>query len=499
MGRRLARLVAALSLTGALALVAMTLLPLAATAAPPKIAYAGKATAAGIQFSFDSSPSLTPVQGLFDVRSPTGTSTLSSAGESDGVASLAHPGNSANGLSLLCGADPNLATFCDGLSQVTTQTPLGPFPIDYPLAAHASYPADDGKPVNATVGNPQTIGDGPVQMFPGKAQAQAVQEEVTTSSAMGSTSFLAGLPASVTTGSVTADTHQIVKNGALVVESTSTVKDVVIGGVVRIGQIDTIATASNDGQGKLTKSGKVTVSNVTALGMPATIDEKGITVESQGDKGQLLGSVNDALQKSLVDSGISMKLVGVDESATKNAVSVSAAGVLVTYSRKIDQNPDPTDAIRELVPCLPAEEPCLLGVPSPNATYFGSYLLGNSAVDDFAAPVATFDIGSLFPGGLPGSFGKPASTTFIPGTPGAPGEVIAPIDGGVAPVGGEALEQPEIAGGDAGAAQGRLVRSGDILSGTNDELKKLFPALFLGVLGLLAGRFARYPARFPRR
>ena len=493
------RLLAAALFSAALAVGAAPLVPGSATAAASPIGYAGKTSAAGVQFSIDTAPPAVPVQGLFDVRSPTGTSTLTSAGEAEGVASLAHPGNAGNGFILFCGADPNAAAFCDGLSQVTSQTPFGQFPIDYPLAARATYPTDDEKPVHATVGNPAPIGDGPVRMFPGEAQARATQTEVTTSSSMTSSSFLTGLPAALSTGSVQATTRQVVKDGVLATEARATLKDVVIAGVIRIASIETVATASNDGHGRMKKDGKATVSGVTAMGMPATIDEKGISINDQGDGGQLAGTLNKALQEQLAASGVSVRLVGVDTSATKNAVSVSAGGVLMTYERKVNQQPDPTDALRELVSCIPADDPCLLGVPSPNATYFGSYMLGNAAVDDYAAPLPTFDLDSLFPGGLGGLPGKPGTTTFVPGTPGTPGDVIAPLDpGGVAADVGGALE-PAVAGDEAAAQQARVVLAGDVLRGTSDELERLFPVLFLAALGVIAGRLDRYPARLPGR
>lgn len=482
--KRAVLLVRVLALAGATTLAVLAFQPLPAGADPTNVIFSGTASATGVRMAIDTNPPAIPVSDAFDVQVPGGVSQLTSTGTAKASASLASPGNSGSGIALICTADPRAGQLCQGINSATSQTPIGPFPPDFPLTATASYPENGGKPVTAAVSSPP-LGAGAFKAQPASATALAGPTEVSTQSGVGSASLAAGTPLAMTSGTATETTHQTIADGKLTVTANSTVKNITIGGVIHIDQITSIATASNDGQGHTTKTGSVTASGVTVAGQPASIDNTGIHLGSQGDKGLLGQTVSKTLQQVLSSQGFTIQLLGLDTTSSQDSVSADVGGLVIQFKRTVTGLPNPN---QYLPVCLPAPSDCVLTPPDPNADYIGTVAFGQASATAYATPAPTFDFGSFGFGNLAGTPSTGPTTTFMPGTPGTPGTPGMP---GLAPNG---VPNPLV----AGAQKSEYVNAGNLLKGTSDRMKLVFPALFLAALGALAGGVFRYPSRLPR-
>src|SRR5207248_11037818 len=161
-------------LAGAGPLVMLAFLPFCASAdTTSQLTYDGRAQSYGVFFNADQSPSPSPVSNLFLVQAPAASSDLNTSGTTQAQAMLVYPGNAGAAFSLLCvGHPPQTTQLCDGISTLTTKTPLGPFPLTYPFLANAT-PDTNGKPQYPILSS-QEIGAGtPVDLFAAKAVATA--------------------------------------------------------------------------------------------------------------------------------------------------------------------------------------------------------------------------------------------------------------------------------------------------------------------------------------
>lgn len=455
--------------------------PAAKASATPAIEFAGQASAAGIEYSIDSKPPPVPVAGLFDVRSPTGVSQLSSSGISQATAAIMTPGNAGSGIALLC---VEAAQLCNGLNPVTEAAKLGSFPPDYPLSASSSYPENKGQVQKAKVSG-QPFGKGtPASVDPDEATAQTTATSADSNAAANSSKLAAGTPIAINGGSANAVTHQQVSKNSLQVTSTTSVHDISIAGLVQIHSVSSSATATNDGKGHITKNGQVTVSGVTAMGHPATIDQHGVSI----NKGSLLNpapALNAALQKALKAQGVSMKVVSGQVSQTKHEVRVSSGSLQISYHHNVTNMPNPA----QYLPCFPPGS-CIVGAPNPNAFYFGVAIVGEADVDNYAAPgIKTPPVKNIV---TPPVSGTNGTTKFVAGTKGTLGTSGTTGTGPTGPA-------PQVAGptSTGGSGAGGAVTAGDILSGTASRLKYIVPALFLAALAGFGGGLLRHPGRFP--
>jgi hypothetical protein len=452
----------------------------------PSLSYTGTAEATGVHFSIDESPQAFPVADLFDVQIPQDNSQLTSAGISTGSAALATPGNSVEGLKLLCSLNDQLGQFCQQLNTVTQNTTVGPYPPDSPLVATAAYPNDNGKTQTAAVGGKELGQKSAVTFFPGQAEARATATEVTTTANGQSSALAAKTQIAITSGSVSADTHQVVKHNVLTITADSAVHDVNIGGIVHINAVSSAVKIVNDGKGHITHSGSTTVSGVTALNQPATITSKGIEIVGKNNKNLLGGTVNSALNKALKTQGFSIKLVGIKTTETKKRATVSSGGVLVNYKHAVNGLPDPS---AYLPLCIPDKSNCEFSPPDPNAKYIGIAALGEASVTSFASPIPAIP------------------SVKIPTTATSPGSTST-TNGGSSSLGGAGgTQSPTVAGSSGNGSSGRqpdvagansTVNAGDLLSGTAHRLTYLFPAFLLAALAGFGSGVLRHPARIPR-
>ncbi|HWB67517.1 MAG TPA: choice-of-anchor P family protein [Mycobacteriales bacterium] len=485
------RVVRALAGAGAVTLVAIAFLPTAtarptARAAATALTYSGKASAIGVHLSIDESPNLVPVSDLFDVQAPQATSQFGSSGISHGTAALATPGNAAAGLALLCSAAAQVETLCETLNNITSKTPIGPYPPSNPFTANASYPEDNGKVVNAKVSGKQFGVGNKVNLSVGVARAQATPERVTSFATGLSAGLAKGTPIAVSTGTTTTSTSETVNNGVLVVTAKSAVQNVSIGGLVRIGAISSIAKVTNDGHGHVTHHGSTTITGVKVAGQSATIDNHGISIGGQGDHGAVLKLLNQTLQQALKTAGLTIQLAGLQVSKQGKQINVDGGGLLVNFEHPVKGLPN----LAQLLPiCVPSKSSCLLSPPNLNAKYIGIAGLGQVDVSAYATPA---------PPPPP-----PPSTTTTPPSP-APSTSIGPAGGG----GPGNITPPNVPGAGTsppGPGQtpefphSRTVNAGDVLTGTSNRLKYLFPAFLLAVIAGFGGGLFRHPARLPHR
>ena len=111
--------------------------------------------------------------------------------------------------------------------------------------------------------------------------------------------------------SMTASTSQRFNGSTLLVNAQTDLSGVsLLGGIIQIGSIVTTSSSTGDGEKVHTHTDHVTVSDVTVAGVPATIDQNGITVDGQGTGSVALQSLNAALQQALAASGTQVTLVG---------------------------------------------------------------------------------------------------------------------------------------------------------------------------------------------
>lgn len=99
-------------------------------------------------------------------------------------------------------------------------------------------------------------------------------------------------------------------SGNLVVTATSVVKGVsLMGGAVKISSITATSTYVTNGSTVKRHSQSVTVTGATAGGMPATIDQNGITVNGSNAGKPAVTAVNSALQQLLAATSTTVRLL----------------------------------------------------------------------------------------------------------------------------------------------------------------------------------------------
>jgi hypothetical protein len=166
---------------------------------------------------------------------------------------------------------------------------------DIPKTIQQKYPAlNDSVKVEAQTdsGDPsQTIdqGDGAVHM-----SAIATPADVTTDAGVAG-SYVEGVGTFGQSNSAARMQLTGVKAG--VSDASSQVKDVNIGGVIKIGSVKSLAHAVTDGT-KSSGSSSTVVSNFTIAGVPMTVDEKGVRVQNAGGSPK---PANDAVNKVIAN------------------------------------------------------------------------------------------------------------------------------------------------------------------------------------------------------
>lgn len=423
---------------------------------------------------------LLPVEGVFRYSVLNGESTY----ETDtqiARASLFYPGEGLiQGPNLACGTFGN--QFPPEFKPVL-DTCLS---YDYPLTVRAdSSTPDKATPGALTLGKPSDPVTGEVV----SAKAHAAPDGASTSSVMQDLRVL-GLPAIdpfpllplqeltldptvVSVASATSRTSQRIDAGKLVVDAVSELSGVrLLGGLVRIGSIRSVSSASDDGNGNRTADASLEVSGVTVAGQPAQITDQGLVLGPP--TGPLDQQLQDALNQVLASFNVKVTLLDATETKDDGTglARASAGGVLVEGSVNVDG-----------APAVPGP----MGDIDLSGTYVGSVLLGTSGAAAGAQNAAVDDLGGASGGEAALPTGTDVAVDF--GAPGAPGPGAAGSEG--------ITGRPGAAGPRAGGGNGglTLARVTDPFGG---RIGFVYLAFMFSVLGLaVAPRFA-LAARLPR-
>ena len=461
----------------------------AALPTPPD-AYGAQAEAAGVEYSLDRRPGFAQVPDVIHGATPRAASSIGNGPASEAQANSIYFG----GLEAI----PGLVCLA-GLPCGKIPAPGG-FPPPFPTEAHAQYPTP--KTSDATVhGKPVGPPGAPLTFYPGNIHAEAGElSNSGTASNASSTFFKHSLD---TGSSVSRTTNSINSKGAVVGTAESTVNDInIANGLIHIGAVHSFVSITYDGSKKPTIQSSTTVSGVSVLGLPATIDQNGIRISSASNK-TALKVLNEQLNFLLNSSYITVALLAPTANHTEHAYQQGAGGLLISFDDTVSGVPNPPPVEATLIPYCdlllnPLQNffdkngiPIVLCAPPPppdvNARYFGTVLLGGAGVINAAAnDKFTFPMPSL---GSLGGLGSGPTSSFVAGTPGTQGIAGSGAGLGANPPPNVA-QNPQMG---PSAAAGFLENFGDAAT----RLKYLFPALLLAVVGVLAGRIGRAPARLP--
>ncbi|MFL6239723.1 MAG: hypothetical protein ACJ735_09585 [Actinomycetes bacterium] len=486
---------------GAAGLTAVTFWPIgsAGAAATPPTIYSMNADAAGINYTVDKNPGLAAVQGIAQASLPRADSTLLAGGSSAALADAAYPGTAQGVPDLLCGQvslpdqfPPPLRQPCDTIDTPAPDA-IG-FPPKQPVEASAQNPTQtDDK---ATLNGPTIGGHGAVTAAVGTIEAHAHDTSSSGIAHLGSTLLGPSAAAQVRTGAVHTTTNTVVDSkGRVVSTADSLVQDITVLAAIHIGSVHSMAQVINDGHHAPVVNTSTTVSGVTVGGQQAAIDQNGIRIVSADDKGKSLKTVNEQLAQLFAQDGISFKVLQPFVSRDNaHSASTRAGGLVITFSFPLQQpihpnTPPIPGCIWPLPPAIPAN-PCTGVQEDPNGLYFGTVNIASAGVQNTGSFFSfTFNPGGIGPLG-PTTTGTGPTTTFTPGTagtPGTPGTAGTPGSPSVAPPGGG--QNSQLGSNPVGFVE----NLGDVAG----RLKYLFPALLLAVIGVLAGRIGRAPARLP--
>jgi len=189
----------------------------------------------------------------------------------------------------------------------------------------------------------------------------------------------------------------------------STAKDVSLAnGVVKIGSVVSHAEGTTDGT-TATAKGKTTVSGMTVAGVPVTVDDKGITVDTQhGDVPPTAVATVDAAVKQL---GLTITLSDATQAKQGGSISYDAGSLLVLWKPPGSANTFTASLGGSRITAAASSTGASLVPPVPS---------GFTPVVTAAPPV---------PAGSVPAGGAPIGTGAAPGPPAVP----APTTAGVSP------------------------------------------------------------------
>ncbi|HEX9681681.1 MAG TPA: hypothetical protein VGA13_01245 [Acidimicrobiales bacterium] len=332
--------------------------------------WTGATGVAGVQVAFDPEPFL-PVSDIVNVSVPEGFTEWSPTQARARAAPL-WPGGFATGF-------PNLLLpFLIG-----TEAP------PYPVAADAKHPdqPDAGLP------------GGIARAHAGRdfVEAAATYVDIESQGA----SF-------VDVGSIETLSHQEWDDGILTARAETLASDVRILNEIVIKSVETVAIARSNADGPIDAQTKVTLGEVTVAGVPAVIDEDGISLAGEGDDGAILGAAGPAARQAseflaALGQDVQISLVGGHETV-EDAATAQGAGLLITVTFELVSptgSPLPGDQVVLTVADavfspFPDDLPKTVP-PGPNVVfrnYFGTITIGNVFARTSAGGVS-FDFGDL--------------------------------------------------------------------------------------------------------
>ena len=333
-----------------------------------------------------------------------------------------------------------------GLSSVVWPGVLGGNLGSVVLAANPSAPSqvtalnDPVRAESRTGSGPDTVTN---STYPGTVMTATAKDDVVTAKADVAQS--AATPAGSFGHSMSATSVKVTGPALAVADASSQVSDISLaGGQLTIGSVTSTVHATTDGA-KATAKGKTVVNDVHIAGVPVTIDDQGITVQSQNAPANSVA--NDAV--NTVVSKLSMK-VAVSQPSGKpegGKVVYDAGSLVLNWS--------------------------------PDGAHAFTVVLGGASVSLAALPQGSFDFGGAS-GSAPAAAGTGASSG---------GAVLAPASGdtglATAPLTGVPAAGPDVAGQPQSAVTPALAGQGLQLPGPPSPAYAVIGLLGVGLL--LAG------------
>jgi hypothetical protein len=304
----------------AVALVAGPVLGATTTPVTLPANFAGVASASGLFEHLDSAPSVVPTSQPFFASFGDGNSTYASE-TLTAEASPYNPGATVVGLGgLICTASGN--AFCSLppyplIAVANTQTPSAS--VNFVPEAG---PAGGALTVGTLTGTAHATQDGGVTT---QAQVNGLGEDQGSSATSASIlslrtalTAIVGHPiaassgtALLSIGSLTGTTSQAFSGSTLTVTAEGKDSDIsLLGGIIHIASVDATSTSTTDGAKVHTHVDDAAISGVTVAGLPATIDQNGVTLSGTGAGATEISAVNAALQQALTAAGMQIHFLG---------------------------------------------------------------------------------------------------------------------------------------------------------------------------------------------
>lgn len=373
--------------------------------APTLAGYQGSAAASGLH-AFYNLEGVLPIPPPVDLGAPDALATIASGPATFARAGVVDPGD------LLANPDALLALFSSDYPAGT----LPPFPYRITASSGVGAPTAESTPAPGL--NARVSAD--VQGSTARAQMPA-----------------ADAPAIATVGTVSALATTTTDGSSVTVRARSQTAGFNLLGLLSIDSIVTDVSATSDG-GEVELSGGTKIVGAELLGMPVTIDTKGIHVAPgqapllDGVLGTLTGGLDDVLNQI----GIKVTVAGPAEIAGGKTGQLAAAGLKVEFELSRTTFP----ALAALLDAIPPIENPLPGLPSiedllvvAQARHLLSIEVGRGVVSLAATavggdlgpvgPDAPIDLGGGFDGSTsdPGDLGFPSVVTpSRPSSPEAP-------------------------------------------------------------------------------
>ena len=333
-------------------------------------------------------------------------------------------------------------------------------PPSYPLLADASYPRRQHDTATASG---SATGSGPFVVTPVQAEATATADTNSGTTTGGRTSLLAGTPGALTMGASSAASSVESTAGSLRLRVESSVSNVSIGGLVKIGSVvardDIVISAGK----KPVDTPTITVSDVTVAGQKASIDDRGVHVP---------GGDGPSLTHKLDQAGVSIRTVGAHRADTANGARGDATALQVDVQVPVSGVPYVPNPLPQLPPPFD-QVPQLPGV-NANGTYVAHVTLGAVGAAAGIGQEPSFPLGSFgtVPTPAAGSGGSTAGSA-----PTSLGQQLGGTTGGQA----GAVLPPQVAAPQATGLRG-------ILDGfTSGQLETVYAVVTLGAVIVFIG------------
>ncbi len=274
-------------------------------------------------------------------------------------------------------------------------------------------------------------------------------------------------------------TDQRIVKGVLTTTAKVSMSGVkLVGGLIKIGNLVSVSTITDDGMGKRTADANLETTGVTVAGVPAQITSKGIVLSKPDNPTPLGLEKLNQVNKLLGSLNIKFTALASEETIEKNGAAVAnVGGVLLEFAHDLQG-----------LPGIPAPPP--IGEIDPNGVYTLTVQLGQTGVVGAADASADGSEEDLT-GGDTGSDFSDTGSDFGDGFDSA-------LDFGD-DTGSDTGDGAHAIVGNKAPGTGTLAASRNFTNNFGGRIGFLYLALVLAVLALCIAPRLAIPARFPGR